>query len=238
VSMSMFLPHDLYGSYELGVLLKILLAAMSGALIGLEREKHGRPAGLRTHLLVAAGACLMVIVSEGFYLKYHHLNGVESSLRVDPARVAAQIVSGIGFLGAGVIIKEGLSVRGLTTAASLWLVAGLGMAFGVGLLGPGLIATAVALFCLITLKRLEPLLKKDRYVHLKVIARLEPDIYPELTEIFTLRKLRITDLSSTLDLENGTVTYQFNVVQHRKVIGRELTTLIAALPGVKRISFQ
>ncbi len=234
----MFLPHELYGSYGLGVFVKIVMAALAGALVGLEREKHGRPAGLRTHLLVALGACLMVVVSEGFHLKYNGMDGSETALRIDPGRVAAQIVSGIGFLGAGVIIKEGLSVRGLTTAASLWLVAGLGMAFGVGLVVPGLLATAVALFCLVTLKRLEPTLKKDRYLHLKVIARSEPDIYPELTELFERRKLRITDLSSTLDLENGTVTYQFNVVQHRKVIGRELTSVIAGMPGVKRISFQ
>ncbi len=233
----MFLPHDLFGSYELGVLTKILLAAAAGGLVGLEREKHGRPAGLRTHLLVALGACLMVVVSEGFHLKYVEIDA-DSAMRIDPGRVAAQIVSGIGFLGAGVIIKEGLSVRGLTTAASLWLVAGLGMAFGVGLVTPGILATAVALFCLITLKRLEPALKKDRYLHMRITAEAEPDIYPAMADVFASKKLRITDLSSTLDLESRVVTYQFNVVQHRKAIGRELTELIAQLPGVKKISFQ
>ena len=114
----MFFEAPLFGNYEIDIFVKLILAAIAGGLIGLEREKHGRPAGLRTNLLVSVGACAMMIVSEAFYLKYGMLN-VDSAVRFDPSRVAAQIVVGIGFLGAGVILKEGASVRGLTTAASL-----------------------------------------------------------------------------------------------------------------------
>jgi len=131
----MFFADTLYGSYELAVLVKLVLAGLAGAVIGLEREKHGRPAGLRTNLLVALGACIMMIVSEAFQLKYAGFD-VDSAVRLDPGRTAAQIVTGIGFIGAGVIIKEGITVRGLTTAATLWLVAGVGMAFGMGLFYP------------------------------------------------------------------------------------------------------
>ncbi|WP_305045876.1 MgtC/SapB family protein [Geoalkalibacter sp.] len=234
----MFLPHTLWGSYELAVLIKILLAALVGGAIGLEREKHGRPAGLRTHLLVSVGACLMMIISEAFFLKYGGFDGQTTPLRLDPSRVAAQIVTGIGFLGAGVIIKEGLSIRGLTTAASLWLVAGLGMAFGAGIVGPGIIAAGVALFGLIALKRLEPIIRKDRYLHLIVTAGTSPDIYPELERVFAEKNLRIHDIGSTYDLQHQSVVYRFIITQHRQRIGRELTAAIATIPGITKITFE
>ena len=234
----MFVGMNLFGSYELAVLIKIVLAALAGGIIGLEREKHGRPAGLRTHLLVAVGSCLMMVISEAFFLRYGGLNGTTLAVRVDPGRVAAQIVSGIGFLGAGVIIKEGFSIRGLTTAASLWLVAGLGMAYGMGLFGPGTIATVVALFSLIFLKRLEPILNKDRYLHLTVTASLDSNIYPQLEQLIEERRLHISDLAATTDLENGKAEYHFIITQQQRRIGRDLTDEIVRLPGVQKIQFK
>jgi len=233
----MFLPSTLAGSHELAIILKLLLAALAGGIIGLEREKHGRPAGLRTHLLVALGACLMMIVSESFPLKYGGADAT-SVLRVDPARAAAQIISGIGFLGAGVILKEGISVRGLTTAASLWMVAGLGMAFGMGLVGPGAAATAIALCCLIFLKKLEPVIQKDRYLFLTVVARQREGIFAELEGIFSARKLRISNVESDLDLDAGRVRFEFIITQHHRRIGQDLTREIMAVAGVQRIKFK
>lgn len=224
------------GSFEWAVLLRILLAALAGAIIGIEREKHGRPAGLRTHLLVSVGACLMMVISEAFYLKYGHLR-MEDVVRVDPSRVAAQIVTGIGFLGAGVIIKEGITVRGLTTAASLWVIAGIGMAFGMGLLVPAAMGTAVAMFSLLVLKKLEPLIKKDRYLRLFVTADSRRDIYPELEAVFRDMKLLISNLESELDLPSSEVRYGFTLTQHTQRIGRELTSRIAILEGVKNIRY-
>ncbi len=165
----MFCGSTLLGSVELDIIVKLLLAALAGGLVGLEREKHGRPAGLRTNLLVAVGSCVMVIVSEAFFVKYAMYNA-ESALRIDPSRVAAQIVTGVGFLGAGVILKEGASVRGLTTAASLWTVSGLGMAFGMGFYSLGGIATILVLVSLSFLKRLDPIIRKDRFLTLTVTA--------------------------------------------------------------------
>jgi len=233
----MFIGTTLLGSYELAIALKLLLAALAGGIIGFEREMHGRPAGLRTHLLVTLGACLMMIVSEAFYLKYGG-EGASSAVRLDPSRTAAQIITGIGFLGAGVILKEGINIRGLTTAASLWVVAGLGMSFGMGLIGPGIMATVLALFSLFFLKKLEPRIKKDRYLFLYVKAASEPDIYSELERIFTDRQLRISDLGATLDLDRQLVCYRFIVTQHHRRIGRELTGAVSALPGVKSIRFK
>jgi putative Mg2+ transporter-C (MgtC) family protein len=233
----MFLPDTLAGSPELVIVVKLLLAALAGGIIGLEREKHGRPAGLRTHLLVALGACLMMIISESFPLKYGGADAT-SVLRVDPARTAAQIISGIGFLGAGVILKEGISVRGLTTAASLWMVAGLGMAFGMGLVAPGAAATAIALASLIFLKKLEPIIQKDRYLFLTVVARQRAEILDELEGIFAAHRLRITSVESDLDLEAGRVRFEFIITQHHRRIGQDLTREIMAVAGVQRIKFR
>jgi len=102
------------------MVLRLLLAGVLGGLIGYEREAHGRPAGLRTHILVCLGAAMFTIVSSAY-----------SGQNADPGRVASQIVTGIGFLGAGTIIRQGSIVRGLTTAASLWTTAAIGMAVGV-----------------------------------------------------------------------------------------------------------
>jgi putative Mg2+ transporter-C (MgtC) family protein len=122
------------------VLLRIFVAAALGGAIGVERELRERQAGLRTHLVVSVGSALFTLVSA---YGFGNFDG-----KVDPTRIAAQIVSGIGFLGAGAIIRQGLSVRGLTTAASLWLVAAIGMAAGAGYWDGALIATLGALLTL------------------------------------------------------------------------------------------
>jgi putative Mg2+ transporter-C (MgtC) family protein len=232
----MFFADTLYGSFELAIFVKLLLAAIAGGAIGLEREKHGRPAGLRTHLLVALGACLMMIVSEAFHLKYAGYD-TTTALRIDPARTAAQIVTGIGFIGAGVIIKEGISVRGLTTAASLWLAAGLGMAYGIGLFIPGTITTVLALLSLIFLKNLEPVINKDRYLDIAVTASTRPGLQDELEQLFSARRLRITDVRSHLDLQHGEITFEYILTQHQRRMGRELSEVIATLDGVHKIRY-
>jgi putative Mg2+ transporter-C (MgtC) family protein len=122
------------------VLLRLFVAAALGGLIGLERELRERQAGLRTHLLVCVGSALFTLVSAYGFSDW--------GVRVDPTRIAAQIVTGIGFLGAGAIIRQGLSVRGLTTAATLWLVAAIGMAVGAGYWEGAVIATLGAVLVL------------------------------------------------------------------------------------------
>jgi putative Mg2+ transporter-C (MgtC) family protein len=127
-------------------LLRLALAAALGGLIGVEREIREREAGLRTHLLVAVGSALFTIVSAyGFHA---FLASGQSVVRADPTRIAAQIVTGIGFLGAGAIIRQGLSVRGLTTAASLWVVAAIGLAAGAGYYSAAVITTGLVLVSL------------------------------------------------------------------------------------------
>ena len=127
-------------------LFRLTLAAALGGAIGFERELRDREAGLRTHLLVSVGSCLFTLVSAYGFNEF--LVGGGNVVRTDPTRIAAQIVTGVGFLGAGAIIRQGFSVRGLTTAATLWVVAAIGMASGAGYFSAAVITTALVLFSL------------------------------------------------------------------------------------------
>ncbi len=132
------------------MILRLLAASALGSAVGFERERAVRAAGLRTHMLVAVGACLMMIVSaHGF------IDGLGEHVILDPSRVAAQVVSGIGFLGAGSIILRNEAVKGLTTAASVWTTAGIGLAVGGGLYVAAVAATAIILVILAGLKPIE-----------------------------------------------------------------------------------
>ena len=144
-------------------LLRLALAAVLGGLIGVERELREREAGLRTHLLVALGSALFTIV--GAYGFHAFLESGQSVVRADPTRIAAQIVTGIGFLGAGAIIRQGLSVRGLTTAATLWVVAAVGLAAGAGYYSAAVITTALVLIALYPL----------RLVAYRILHRFRPE---------------------------------------------------------------
>jgi putative Mg2+ transporter-C (MgtC) family protein len=129
---------------ELVWVARLVLAAVAGAAIGMEREWHAHPAGMRTHLLVSLGSAAFMLISMHGFADVVGEDGVSE----DPSRVAAQVVAGIGFIGGGAILKYGVSIRGLTTAGSLWATAAVGMAFGSGML---ILGTAIAVIILITL---------------------------------------------------------------------------------------
>jgi putative Mg2+ transporter-C (MgtC) family protein len=132
-------------NHEVAVAARLLVAAVLGSVIGLEREYHDHPAGMRTHLLVSVGAAAFTILSiEAF-----------AAPGADPARIAAQIVTGIGFLGAGAILKDRGSIKGLTTAASLWAVAAVGMASGAAAWGVAVATTAIVVVSLWPLHEIE-----------------------------------------------------------------------------------
>ena len=138
-------------------LLRVVVAAALGGAVGLERELREREAGFRTHLLVSVGSALFTLVSAYGFSEF-------ASNSIDPTRIAAQIVTGVGFLGAGAIIRQGFSVRGLTTAATLWVVAAIGMASGAGYYSAAVITTALVLFSLWPL----------RIVAFRVMTRYRP----------------------------------------------------------------
>lgn len=131
------------------VILRLVLSAFLSGLLGLERQLHRRAAGLRTHILVSLGSTLIMLTSIYIFDIY------KGSAAVDPARIAAGVITGIGFLGAGTIIRYGEEVRGLTTAASLWVAAALGLAVGCGFYVAALATTILVLFSLLLLRRIE-----------------------------------------------------------------------------------
>lgn len=134
---------------EADVLIRLTMALLLGGLIGYERQSCNKSAGLRTHVLVCIGSCLIMVLSLNIYYT------VQGLTNADPTRLAAQVVSGIGFLGAGTIMKEGLTIRGLTTAASLWVVSGVGLAVGSGYYISAFIATGLVFLTLSVLSRFE-----------------------------------------------------------------------------------
>lgn len=142
--MDAFIDSSLGFSYELIILVRIVLAIFLGGLIGIEREYFGRPAGFRTHILVSVGAALVMLIS---------IYGFDGN--GDPARLAAQVISGIGFLGAGAIIHSEKDIKGLTTAATLWVTAMIGLAAGNGFYFGALLTTIISLIVLIWFRRVE-----------------------------------------------------------------------------------
>jgi len=142
---------------DLQMVARLLLTLVLSGLIGLERQVHRRDAGLRTHILVALGSCLIMLTSLYVFDIY------KDQAALDPVRIAAGVVTGIGFLGAGTIIRESDGVRGLTTAASLWVVAGIGLAVGVGFNKIAIYATVLVLIVLHFLRYLETPLEKTSY---------------------------------------------------------------------------
>ena len=155
--------------FDMEFIIALLVATVLGGILGLEREIHGRPAGLRTHLLVSLGSAAFMILSP-------FVADMGKGIPADPGRIAAQIVTGIGFLGAGAIVKEGISVRGLTTAACLWIAAAIGMTAGTGRYMGAVLITVIALFALVLLPRLESRLKTHSYRVLEICTPLEVDV--------------------------------------------------------------
>lgn len=145
-------------NFYLEILLRLLLAGVLGGVIGYEREHTHRPAGFRTHILVCLGSALVMVTSVFIFNQYRQF------ANLDPTRLGAQVISGIGFLGAGTIIRDGINVRGLTTAASLWAVSCVGLAAGIGFYEGAVIATALIMLTLIFMKRIENLLaRKNKF---------------------------------------------------------------------------
>lgn len=222
-------------SFDLITLAKLLLAAVLGGMIGLEREIHGRPAGFRTHLLVSLGSCLFVITSIHFYTVYGNFSG-NQPVGVDPGRVAAQVVTGIGFLGAGAIIREKFSVRGLTTAACLWVAAAIGVSCGIGLFGLSITVTLISLASLLLLKRVEKKLNRDTYLYLRVWSE---DLPLQMDRIES--RLAECDLySQHMSIEKNIATAELHLVYQIKYNAKSLPAdpvhTLASLAGIKRVA--
>jgi putative Mg2+ transporter-C (MgtC) family protein len=199
-------------------LIRLAFSCLLGAAIGLERDMHGRAAGLRTNMLVSLGSALFMMVSVAVAQAFAApAGGLDTGLRVDPSRIAAQIITGIGFLGAGAIIKEGFNVRGLTTAACLWVSAGIGMACGAGLFELAITVTLIGLFTLVVVNRLEKLYAKDSYRTLEIVVPNETDLSAVIDTV-KREHLRILHLDYERDYAKNQMLVLFSIrIFHRGV---------------------
>jgi putative Mg2+ transporter-C (MgtC) family protein len=186
---------------ELEIILHLLVATLAGGLIGLERSFHGRPAGFRTHTLVCVASSLLMLVT--IYSSRWFPGSELARVAIDPTRMAQGIMTGIGFLGAGVIVREGLTVRGLTTAASIWITAAIGILAGIGFYFPAAVATALTLGVLGLFRWIEAWMPSQFYALFHV--RFPRDmIMPEraLRDLVAANGFTIANLLYRLD-DNG-----------------------------------
>jgi putative Mg2+ transporter-C (MgtC) family protein len=205
--------------------LHLLAALVAGGVVGMERSYHGRPAGFRTHTLVCLASSLLMLLT--VYQTRWVPPSVGDSIRLDPTRMAQGIATGIGFLGAGVIFKEGLTVRGLTTAASIWITSAIGTLIGVGLFFPAFAATLLTLFVLTLFRRLEMMVPVHFYAH-HVVRFAREMVMPEerLRALLHEHGFRISSMSYRLAADGKYFEYRMAI---RTVDERNVSRLAQAL---------
>ena len=220
---------------KVDLLIRLLVATALGGAVGLEREIRDQPAGFRTHILVALGACLFTIVSAYGFEEF--FGDRDPRFRFDPSRVAAQIVTGIGFLGAGAILRYGITVRGLTTAASLWVVAAIGLAVA---LGGYFAATVTTLITLVSLWGLRPVRRvlvrgfkaEHEEFHLAVTPELELD---RLVRQLRESRVRVDNLRIETEEGEGRVVLYLRLPPD--VRPEVAVALMSRVPGVRNVDW-
>ncbi len=211
------------------IIVRLLLAGILGGIIGYEREHTHRPAGFRTHILVCVGSALVMITSEFIFEKYRAFTNI------DPARLGAQVISGIGFLGAGTIIRDGFNVKGLTTAASLWAVSCVGIAAGIGFCAGAVAATVLIFLTLIVLKRTEMIFpKKTQYRTFFVESDNKPGQIGHISCIFDKNNLNIKNIEFINNEKDGFLT-KLTVKISNNLESKGLINDLQELPGVRKV---
>lgn len=185
--MEVFLEELMGENFDV-IVIRLLVALVLSGIIGFERELKNHSAGFRTHILVGVGSCLMILLS---LYGFEHFIETYDNVRFDPARIPSYVISGIGFLGAGTIIVYGGTIRGLTTAASIWVVAGIGLVVGAGMYGPAIVGTLIILFSLVLLNNIEKLFPSHKkYMTVEIIVQDNLKIH-DLIKIMEEQNVRI-----------------------------------------------
>ncbi len=214
--------------FEIEIILRLMLATALGGFIGYEREHTNRPAGFRTHILVCSGAALVMITSQ--YLMYRY-----PSNTIDPSRLGAQVISGIGFLGAGTIIRDGFNVRGLTTAASLWAVSCVGIAVGSGFYVGAVAATVFIFLTLITLKKAERRFsRRNRYRTFIVEADNTNGLIGQVSSYLEGKRVELKNIQLYKSKENAQMI-KLLVKLPGSAIDLQTLSDLQSLEGVKKV---
>lgn len=212
---------------------RLILGAILGGMVGYERELHGRPAGFRTNILVCLASVLIMILSEHYYVD---MLGTEStSIRIDPARMAAGALTGVGFLGAGVILKSGTAVHGLTTAASIWIVAVIGLAVGSALYLEAVLATLLTMLVLTCLRLLERRMRKDIYREIVLVGQHCPDLEERVRPLFGHYPLKVISTDYDRDVTADHLTLRFLIHTRQEAVLRQLMEELSTQQGLLRV---
>jgi putative Mg2+ transporter-C (MgtC) family protein len=219
---------------QLELILRLLLAAGLAGALGVERELTDRPAGLRTHILVGLGAALFAIISAyGFQALSE---GVPADFRADVSRVASQIVVGIGFLAGGVILKTGASIRGLTTAANLWITAAVGTAVGLGMLLIGSVAAAITLLALVGLRPVRRVLERHAGEREEFVVDADRGLNVQAL-LQALRDLRVAIREVRVNEEAGEQNIRLTVRMPSGVKAEDVVALLTDLEHVHNVDW-
>lgn len=219
------------------LILRIAVGAILGGIIGFERDIHGRQAGLRTHLIVAMASATFMVVSSHFYL-FQEYGSSHEGIEVDVSRIAASVVSGIGFLAGGAILKTGLTIQGLTTAAGLWLVAAIGLCAGAGMYVEGASVTVLGLIALTGLRFFED--KDDETVRRSVTVTMGyvPDGSSKVLAILSDVKVRVPDFDYERKMDSQTLTMKFEARIPLNLGVDGLIQLLEKQEGIQHVHIQ
>jgi putative Mg2+ transporter-C (MgtC) family protein len=218
------------GADDVEMLLRLVAALVSGALIGYERSFHGRPAGLRTHVLVCLASSLLMLVT---VYEMHWVKTGPAEIRLDPTRMAQGIMTGIGFLGAGVIVKEGLNVRGLTTAASIWITSAIGILAGVGLYVPMTISVVMTLIVLSVFRWVEMKVPTQSYFNFDVKYEKEGTLSEEdMRALIKRHDFSIANFTYRLEAEGRVLRHSMTLQTTNRTAAKRLATTLKDSPTV------
>lgn len=218
----------------LTIVVRMLCAMVAGFMVGYERETHYQPAGLRTHMVLSTGSCLIQILS--LYIPLVFMAGNPGA---DPGRLSAQVISGIGFLGAGAIFRYGFNVRGLTTAASIWTTSGIGLTFGAGFYSLGVVSTVILIVILQVFEKVENKLIEHKDMRVLTVVFHSADL-TAMTVIDAIKKFNIDirQLSITEFVDNRTVEIRINCRVDDDFSIKDLFDKIKSLGSIKTLRIE
>lgn len=222
-------------SYNLGLL---ALAALIGGAVGFERETHGQAAGLRTNILVCVGSCLLMLLSLHMEELHRHLASGESVVRLDPARIASYAIASMGFLGAGAIITGKGSVRGLTTAASLWMVTGLGLAVGAGYIFPAIFSAAISLLILYGLRQIKALFPRDEHTLLTLTYHSKEKPLEQIKRILADYAVSIQFINLRVEFPAENITYRLRLLSKENMPWGQIVKRLSETKGLGEIRWE
>jgi putative Mg2+ transporter-C (MgtC) family protein len=238
--------HFIITNEIITIIIRLSLIVLLSGIIGFERQLKNHPAGLRTHILVGVGSCLLMLMSlYGFesYLTLH-----PQVTRYDPSRIPSYVISGIGFLGAGsIIIYGGVTVKGLTTAANIWTVAGLGLVVGVGMYFEAVLATIIIITTLLFLDKLEAKLaimlkKRDKnfkQIFISMIVNIDKIQISDIHQIFTNKQMLVVEFNMEKNvIDQHLVKYNFKVKSPNKIEYVDIAELFQNLESVHKVQIE